>query len=83
MQRITGNIYGFNANTSLAWSDASLDGSFSRGDVTTTAKVDGIMGTGYNMNFDSANSPDARTGSKTEMESGTVLAYVFVGSYTA
>lgn len=34
-------------------------------------------------NFDSANSPDARTGPKTEMESGTILVYMYTGGYTA
>lgn len=37
----------------------------------------------FTLSFDSANSPDARTRSKTEMESGTLNIYLYVGSYTA
>lgn len=78
MQQITGSITDLQSSST----GGTASGAISR----TLEGTPGASGSNYryiDLNFNSANSPNARTGSKTEMESGTIMAYVFVGTYTA
>jgi len=78
MQQITGDV-GLNTNNNGI---SSPTGCFSG----STKLSNGVWNGGFSVeryliNFNSANSPDARTGPKTQMESGTIMAYMFVGPY--
>ena len=83
MQRITGNsVTGFISGLI----DITYD--ITNGALRTVSSSKGSPFTGssnYNISlyFDSANSPDARTGTKTEIEAGTLLVYMYTGGYTA
>jgi hypothetical protein len=78
MQQITGS---FRAGRGHA-AGAGNDGAFSYSSSTTGRVQDGFNGEDV-WNFDSANSPNARVGTKTEIEAGTLFAYIYVGTYTA
>lgn len=68
MQRITGNTNRTGAVAMFRSSDPG-EGALSIGDPTTTSRVTpGETGTGYNIDFNSANSPDARTSTTTDGE---------------
>ena len=83
MQRITGNsaagyISGLIGNTYDITNGALRTVSSSKGSPVT-----GSSNYNISLYFDSANSPDARTGTKTEIEAGTLLVYMYTGGYTA
>ena len=74
MQLITGKFHGGRAG----W--FAGEGAFSVHRELADSSYYGRNSTIYL--FNSANSPDARTGTKTEIEAGTLLAYLYVGDYT-
>ena len=78
MQQITGTVNRISGVT------ADGTGVFS-GSTIGTANLSGTgsINAAAPLRFNSANSPNAHTGPKTEMESGTAMLYLYVGSYTA
>ena len=80
MQLITGYVTEVMTVSSFSIASGSLS--------LSAIQNSGFLGTSPSVNrvtvdFNSANSPNARTGPKTEMESGTVLVYMYTGEYTA
>jgi len=83
MQRTTGQLSPVFSNTAYT----TKSGVFSGTTGPTAGAVQGTTGTfQYVINFDSANSPNARTSATTDGEtqakSATVFKYLFCGSYT-
>ena len=74
MQQITGKFHGG------MWGSFLGEGAFSVDGEQGNSSYYGRSSTRYI--FNSANSPSARTGTKTEIEAGTLLAYLYVGTYT-
>lgn len=72
------NVYGRTYRRDYSLDSSSYE-SYTEFELQTTAQGNANMLKAMN---DGTNG-DPRTGTKTEMESGTVLAYVFVGTYTA
>lgn len=81
MQRITGT-FGRTSTVGVNLNSGELSGAFSQ-KSSRSYKTSDAVGTSYNIKFDSADSPDARTATKTRIESGTLSLYLYVGSYTA
>lgn len=79
MQTINGTAAGFSVIDTIV---SNCTGALS----FTIQGVSGLSGTTAStdfgtMTFNSANSPNARTGTKTEIEAGTLFAYIYVGTY--
>lgn len=66
MQAITGSISTFATNASLLTATATTAGALSKGTVSNATSPAGASIVGYNIDFNSANSPGARTGAITE-----------------
>ena len=77
MQQITGKFHGGMWRPETGFTG---EGAFSAESEFGNSSYYGRSATKYS--FNSANSPDARTGAKTEIEAGTLLAYIYVGDYT-
>jgi hypothetical protein len=79
MQQITGS-WGYTRSINAA---SDSNGAFTASAEGTARGTGSIADLCYKITLNSANSPSARTGTKTEIEAGTLLAYIYVGTYTA
>lgn len=78
MQQITGSRAGVRAlaaGTNTGAFGSTTESNTNYGGSSSAAVI--------TLNFDSANSPQARTDAKTRIESGTLNIYLYVGSYRA
>jgi phage protein U len=80
MQRIEGEIIKTNTNATLMTGDGEVDGAFSLGTYQPAGSASALTGGStsdrYSMVFDSADSPNARTGSETRPINTTIKYYM-------
>ena len=82
MQQITGTFKAIGIGATAVPTQVGTTGAFSyESNSYTSTQAGGTKA--YGFSFNSANSPDARTSPKTEMESGTLLVYMYTGGYAA
>jgi hypothetical protein len=75
MQQITGD-YRMDANVAGARDNSPVSGAFVIGSDVYTNEPAGVAGAGRNLLFDSASSPNARTGTRTDTKHSQITQYM-------